>query len=145
MAQNSTKDQWAILHLWTFLVLSWCGANRTIWNCWKSKKLQLFLRFLQAWPFAAENQVWKWMKTNWFIVMRMSVYLLTLVPLQMIFAQDNKQFLCTLLETVYTALAVWLTKCLLFDKPFAFSVPQMLSSCNCGVMVNAPLRPAFQW
>ena len=38
--------------------------------------------------------------------MRMSVYLLTLVPLQMIFAQDNKQFLCTLLETVYTALAV---------------------------------------
>jgi len=34
-AQRSFKDQVAWLHLRSCLVLSWCGASRTIWDyCW---------------------------------------------------------------------------------------------------------------
>ena len=33
VAQRSSKDQVEWLHLRSCLVLSWCGANRNIWNC----------------------------------------------------------------------------------------------------------------
>ena len=31
--QSSFKDQVEWIHLWLFLVPSWCGASRTIWDC----------------------------------------------------------------------------------------------------------------
>jgi len=40
-AQTSPKYQVEWLHLWTCLIQSWCGASRTIWDCYSSRGIRV--------------------------------------------------------------------------------------------------------
>ena len=58
VAQRKTKDQVEWLDLWPSLVLFWCEASRTMWDCcWLSGILSA--RTAARCP-SEEKQVWKW-------------------------------------------------------------------------------------
>jgi len=60
-AQMSTKDQEAWLHLRPCLIPSWCGARRTIWDCWKPLVIFNPPRLLPSESSWEESRVWKWL------------------------------------------------------------------------------------
>jgi len=66
-SQRLTKDQMAWLHLWRCLVPPWCGASRTIRNCWKSWGISSLIRSTAPASPCEEKRAWKW-RNEWMLL-----------------------------------------------------------------------------
>ena len=78
--QSLSKDQVTWLHLRPCLVPSWCGASRTIWNCFWSWGIPVPLGLLPSPLLPKKNRARKWVNEyecvslHWtFLFMKLSV------------------------------------------------------------------------